>query len=219
VEPPVAALADLAAHPYVLVPTSGDPVGPTRLAGPLPVAEILDLGFGAADALVEVHIRGLAVDGLRAGSLVMSSGEPRLALDSVRPAGAVDQAADVSALQTALAGLLDDHDDTITQATRTVLTDDTVHTAAALRDALAAVRLGKLPPRPPIPSPAEAPSTPGAGPERTGGSVGPAQRWAGGAEATGSAQVPATSAGGSAWWLVVIGAALVVLVLVWLLVR
>ena len=170
------ALNELARHPYVVVPRPGDPAGVAPLTGPLPVAEVLDLGFGAADALVEVHARGLAVDGLHAGSLVTAAtGEPRLAIDAVRVGDAAGRAADVSALRRALDGLLPDGDDPTTRATRVVLDDDAVPTAAALRDALAAVRLGERPGPPPIKTVDEVgPSGPGG--ERVGGSVDPAER-------------------------------------------
>jgi len=216
-----AALAELAGHPYVVVPSPADAARTTRLAGPLPATEVLDLGFGAADALVEVHVRGLAVDGLHAGSLVTSaSGEPRLAVDSVRPADAADQAADVAALCRALAGLLADDGDRATQSTRAVLTDGTRHTAAAVRDALAAVRLGTLPPRPPTPSPTDTVSTSGTGTEHAGGAIDPAQRLQGRPEPAGAASVPTTSVGGSMRWLVLTGVVLLVIaVVIWLLVR
>lgn len=188
-----AALAELAGHPYVLVSKRGDPAG-TRLTGPLPAAEVLDLGFGAADALVEVHARGLAVDGLHARSLVLSAtGEPRLAIDALRLDDPADRADDVSALRRALAGLLPDDDDPTTRATRTVLDDDTVPTAAALRDALAAVRLGRPPARPPMPSTAGPVRPTGAAGERVGEAVDPAQRLRGRPHADGGPPTPATS--------------------------
>ena len=214
-----AALADLAGHPYILVTATGTPT--ERLSGPLPTAEVLDLGFGAADALVEVHARGLTVDRLHAGSLVKSaSGEPRLAIGAVQVGESADQAADVSTLRSALAGLLaEDDDDPTTRATRTVLSDEPVQTAAALRDSLAAVRLGTLPPRPPIPSPDEV-SPSATGGERVGGAVDAAQRLQARARSDGGPPAPAIPAVTSVWWIVLIGAVVVVVgVTVWLLVR
>jgi hypothetical protein len=142
---PGAALRAVAAHPYLLAADAAS--GAEPIQGPMPTAEVLDLGFGVADGLVELHSRGLVHGRISPVSLVVvPAGGLRLALPvSARDAG--EAATDVARLQAVLADLLPGEPDPLTDRARSVLTDPALTTAVGLRDALASVRLGELPAR------------------------------------------------------------------------
>ena len=170
-------LRRLSAHPYLVSADLDDATGVEPLTRPTATSDVLDLTFGAADALVELHHAGHAHGAIGPTSLVrLGSGGYRLAAPPPNPVPGASPAADVAALAAAARDLLpaandDTPDDTPDGAYDVDESDraDPDRTAAArqlfdsaaggafsdaagFRDAVAAVRLGRIVPGPRLPS-------------------------------------------------------------------
>jgi hypothetical protein len=159
-------LRRLSAHPY-LVSVADVAADVEPLTAPIDTGEVLDLTFGAADALVELHGAGHTHGAIGPDSLVvLGSGQHRLVAPPVKPVPGASQAGDLAELAKAARDLLpsdrtagrggldtdeardaNDADGVRLAAGRQVLDSAAAGDyadAVAFRDAVAAVRLGPI---------------------------------------------------------------------------